>query len=195
MLERLPSGIGWALRGVRAHENDLLFHHPALEAVPAAISVTSQAFFDHGALPARYTTDGEGVSPPLAWTGVPAAAASLVIIVEDADSPTSLPLVQAIVWAMAGRDGKLGAGALPHSGERISASVSMGRNSHLTVGYLPPDPPAGHGTHRYAFEVFALESRPRLKASTVAPGRGLVLEWLTEHGIAKGMLIGLYTRP
>jgi hypothetical protein len=126
---------------------------------------------------------------------VPAAAASLLIMVEDADSPTSLPLVQAIVWAMAAKDGKLAAGALPHSGQLLPAGTSMGRNSHLTVGYLAPDPPAGHGTHRYAFEVFALESRPRLKASVAAPGRGLVLEWLTEHAIAKGMLIGLYARP
>lgn len=194
MLERLPSTIGRALRRVRAHESELLFNHPALEAVPAIISVSSAAFSDHGALPARYTADGEGISPPLAWAGVPAATASLVIIVEDADSPTSMPLVLAIVWAMAGTDGKLAAGALPHSGELFPAGTSMGRNSHLTVGYLPPDPPPGHGTHRYAFEVFALESRPLLSTSVAAPGRGRVLEWLTEHAIAKGMLIGLYAR-
>lgn len=195
MLERLPATIGRALRRVRARESELLFHHPALEAVPAVIRVASAAFSDHGALPARYTSDGEGLSPPLAWAGVPAAAASLVILVEDADSPTSMPFVQAIVWAMAGTDGELAAGALPHSGQPLPAGTSMGRNSHLTVGYLPPNPPAGHGTHRYAFEVFALEWRPPLNASVAAPGRGRVLEWLIEHAIAKGMLIGLYARP
>lgn len=65
MLERLPSRIGRALRGVRAHESELLFHHPLLEAVPAVIHVTSAAFPEHGVLPARYTADGEGLSPPL----------------------------------------------------------------------------------------------------------------------------------
>lgn len=195
MLERLPSRIGRALRGVRAHQCKLLFNHPALDAVPAVIDVTSAAFCDHGELPARYTADGEGLSPPLAWTGVPAAAASLVIIVEDADSPTSLPLVQAIVWAIAGTDGKLPAGALPRSGELLPAGTAMGRNSHLTVGYLPPHPPAGHGTHRYAFEMFALGSRPRLEPSVAAPGRTRVLDWLIEGAIAKGMLVGLYARP
>lgn len=195
MSERLTSRIGRALSGVRAHESELVFHHPALDAVPAVIHVTSPAFSDHGRLPARYTVDGEGLSPPLAWTGVPRAAASLVIIVEDADSPTPLPLVLAIVWAMAAVDGELLAGALPHSGDVLPEGTAMGRSSLLTVGYLPPHPLSGHGMHRYAFEVFALGSRPRLNARTVAPGRRRVLEWLTEHAIAKGMLVGLYERP
>lgn len=117
-----------------------------------------------------------------------------MILIEDADSPTPHPLVHAIVWALAGADGGLPAGALPRSGISLSASISMGRNSLLTVGYLPPDPPSGHGTHRYAFEVFALGSRPRLD-NHLAPGRSKVLEWLQERAIAKGMLIGLYERP
>jgi Raf kinase inhibitor-like YbhB/YbcL family protein len=194
MLEKLPSRIGWTLRGVRAHESKLVFNHPALEAVPTDIEVTSPAFQDHGVVPARYTADGEGLSPPLTWSGVPPRAASLLIIVEDADSPTTLPLVHAIVWALAGADGQLPAGALPRSGQALRESISMGRNSLLTVGYLPPDPPSGHGLHRYAFEVFALDSRPR-HAAVVAPGRGMVMQWLTEHAIAKGLLIGVYARP
>lgn len=194
MLEKLPSRIGRVLRGVRAHESELVFHHAALEAVPAAIHVTSPAFLDHGTLPARYTADGQGLSPPLAWSGVPAGAASLIIIVEDADSPTPLPLVHAIEWGLAGADGQLPTGALPRSGQQLRASTLMGRNSLLTVGYLPPDPPSGHGTHRYAFEVFALGSSLRLDAG-LAPGRRRVVQWLIEHAIAKGMLIGLYGRP
>ncbi|MGH8320251.1 MAG: YbhB/YbcL family Raf kinase inhibitor-like protein [Steroidobacteraceae bacterium] len=195
MRERLTSRIGRALRRVRAHESELIFHLATLEMVPAVITVTSPAFSDHGALPVRYTADGERLSPPLAWSGVPPAAASLVIIVEDADSPTSLPFVHAIVWALAGADGELPVGALPHPGDLLRNSTSMGRNSLLTVGYLAPEPPWGHGTHRYAFEVFALDSRPRLNSAVAAPGRGQVVEWLTRHAIAKGMLIGLYERP
>ena len=194
MRERLTSRIGRALRGLRAHESKLVFHDRALDAVPTVIRLTSPAFSDHARLPARYTVDGEGLSPPLAWTGVPRTAASLVIIAEDADSPTPLPLVLAIVWALPGEDGELPAGALPRSGDLLPQGMSMGRSSLLTVGYLPPDPPSGHGTHRYAFEVFALDSRPRLDAREAAPGRGRVLEWLTEHAIAKGILVGLYKR-
>jgi hypothetical protein len=182
------------LRRVRACEIGLVFHDAALGAVPADILVTSPEFTDRGELPARYTADGEGLSPPLAWRGIPPTAKSLVILVEAADSPTPHPLVHAIVWAIAGTDGDLAAGALPPSGAPLPLSTSMGRNSLLTIGYLPPDPPAGHGTHRYAFEVFALRARPRLD-NHAAPGRGKVLEWLKELAIAKGILIGVYERP
>ena len=157
MLQKLPSTLGRALRGLRAHETELVFHDSSLSAVPAGIHVSSPGFADHGPLPKRYTADGEGLSPPLAWSGIPPDAVSLVLLVEDADSPTPQPLVHAIVWGLAGEDGGLAAGALPKSGAPLHASTSMGRNSLLTVGYLPPDPPSGHGTHRYAFEVFALE--------------------------------------
>lgn len=192
MLEKLPSTLGRALRGLRAHEIELVFHHSSLSAVPAAIHVSSPAFADHGALPMRYTADAEGLSPPLAWSGIPPEAVSLVLLVEDADSPTPQPLVHAIVWGLAAEDGGLDAGALPKSGAQLPFSTSMGRNSLLTVGYLPPDPPSGHGTHRYAFEVFALDSRPRFET---APGRHKVMQWLEGHAIAKGMLVGLYERP
>lgn len=194
MLQKLPSGIGWALQRLRASESKLVFHHAALHGVPALIHVTSPEFPDHGLLPVRYTADGDGLSPPIAWTGVPAGAASLVILVEAADSPTVLPLVHAIEWGLAGADGELPAGALPRSDQPLPTDMFMGRNSLLTVGYLPPDPPAGHGMHRYAFEVFALASGLRVNAQ-LAPGRGTVLKWLIEHAIAKGMLMGLYGRP
>jgi hypothetical protein len=194
MLQKLPSTVGRALRGLRAHESELVFYRAALDAVPAVIRVTSPEFADHAMLPIRYTADGDGLSPPLAWTGVPLAAESLVIFVEDADSPTPKPLVHAIEWGLAGADGELPAGALPLSGQPLPADMFMGRNSLLTVGYLIPDPPAGHGVHRYAFEVFALDSGVGVNTE-LAPGRGKVVKWLVEHAIAKGMLIGLYERP
>lgn len=134
------------------------------------------------------------MSPPLAWSAVPPRAASLVILVEDADSPTPLPLVHGIEWGLAGADGQLPAGALPRSDQPLRADVFMGRNSLLTVGYLPPDPPSGHGVHRYAFEVFALDSALRFDTG-LAPGRGKVVKWLIKYAIAKGMLMGLYERP
>lgn len=194
MPENLASKIGRALRRVRARESDLVFHHAAMDAVPAVIRVTSPAFSDHGKLPALYTADGEGISPPLAWEGVPREAASVVIVVEDADSPAPHPLVNAIVWALPGADGALPAGALHQAGDLVPADAWMGRTSLLTVGYLPPHPPSGHGIHRYAFEVFALDWSPRHDPQ-LAPGRGQVEEWLNGHAIAKGMLIGLYERP
>jgi phosphatidylethanolamine-binding protein (PEBP) family uncharacterized protein len=96
MLEKLPDALGHALRHQRAGLDKLAFNQSGLRSGMAAIEITSAAFADHAPIPARYTADGEGLSPPLQWHGMPAGAASLVLIVEDADAPTPRPLVHAI---------------------------------------------------------------------------------------------------
>ena len=97
MLEKLPDAVGHALRGQRAGLDKIAFQAVDLRAGMAAVDVRSLAFADHAPIPAQYTADGTGISPPLQWTGVPSQAASLALIVEDADSPTPAPLVHAIV--------------------------------------------------------------------------------------------------
>jgi Raf kinase inhibitor-like YbhB/YbcL family protein len=190
MLEKLPSSLGRALRGIRADEIELTFNDAALSDVPAAIEVTSSEFSPQEFLPPRFTADGEGVSPPLTWRGVPPGTASLVLLVEDADSPTPQPLVHAIVWGLPGQDGGIPEGALPRaSGD--PALAPMGRNSYLSTTWLPPDPPSGHGPHRYAFQVFALDVLPRFDST---PGRAKVLDCLREHATSKGLLFGTYER-
>ena len=68
----------------------------------------------------------------------------------------------------------------------------MGRNSYLHAGWLPPDPPRGHGPHRYAFQLFALDEAP---VFVKTPGRSAMVVALRGHVIAKGVLIGTYARP
>lgn len=190
MLEKLPDAIGHALRGQRAGLEKIAFHAVDLRAGMAQIAVKSLAFLDHAPIPARYTADGEGVSPPLQWSGVPTGAHSLVLIVEDADAPTPQPLVHAIAVDLAAEDGALAEGALP-SKDREGGVVRAGRNSYLQAAWLPPDPPPGHGVHRYAFQVFALAGGD----FDGTPGRDAVLEAIREHGLASGCLIGTYERP
>jgi len=191
VLEKLPDLVGHALRGQRAGLDKTAFQAIDLRAGMAAISVGSLAFADHAAIPERYTADGEGVSPPLQWTGVPEAAAAVLLIVEDADAPTPQPLVLAIVVGLPVGDGALQEAALP-SRDHDGAGLRLGRNSFLQASWLPPDPPPGHGVHRYAFQVFALESGASFEGE---PGREAVLEAIREHGLASGCLIGTYERP
>jgi Raf kinase inhibitor-like YbhB/YbcL family protein len=188
MLEKLPGAVGHALRNLRAGLDKLVFNQAGLRAGMAAIEVTSLAFADHAPIPARYTADGEGVSPPLAWTGVPGNAACLALIVEDADAPTPHPLVHAIAVDLAPGDGALAEGVLSSGGQ----GVHEGRNSFLMTGWLPPDPPPGHGEHRYAFQLFALGEGEPFKGT---PGRDDVLEAVRQRGLASGLLIGTYARP
>ena len=191
MLEKLPDLVGHALRGQRAGLDKTAFQAVDLRGGMAALVVSSLAFADHAPMPERYTADGEGVSPPLQWTGVPAAAASLLLIVEDADSPTPQPLVHAIVVGLPSGDGALPEAALP-SRENDGAGLQVGRNSYLQASWLPPDPPPGHGVHRYAFQLFALEAGADFDGE---PGREAVLEAIRDHGLASGCLIGTYERP
>lgn len=189
MLEKLPEAIGHALRHQRAGLDDTLFRRADLRQGMGAIAVSSLAFADHAPIPALYTADGKGSSPPLQWSGVPPSASEVVVLVEDADSPTPHPLVHAVVAALPGEDGSLAEGALNDEDE---SEVDIGRNSYLRRGWLPPDPPPGHGVHRYAFQVFALAEGDPLPTN---PGRDDVAKAVHARAIASGMLIGTYERP
>jgi Raf kinase inhibitor-like YbhB/YbcL family protein len=191
MLEKLPDALGHALHDQRAGLDQTAFSRLPLRGGQAAITVRSLAFADHAPMPPRYTADGEGSSPPLQWSGVPASATSVLLLVEDADSPTPRPLVHAIVVDLPPGDGALAEGALDRSGD-TGGELKMGRNSYLQTGWLPPDPPPGHGVHRYVFQVFALSDGP---AWSGTPGRDAVLEALAQRALASGCLIGTYERP
>ncbi len=190
MLENLPDFVGHALRDQRAGLDQIVFNRLPLRAGHGTIAVTSGAFVDHGPLPVACTADGAGVSPPLHWSGAPSATTSLVLIVEDADSPTPHPLVHAIAVGLPVADGLLRGGALANDTVAPDAAT-LGRNSYLRHGWLPPDPPPGHGRHRYVFQVFALGGDEPLPE---APGRDALMELLEARAIASGMIVGTYER-
>ncbi len=188
MLEKLPHAIGRLLHGVRPGLDKTVYHDERLAQVAPTLVVTSPAFADGEVLPVRFTADGDGVSPPLAWRGVPAEAASVVIVAEDPDAPAPAPLVHLIVHGLPGSDGALAEGVASSD----PPTVATGSNSFLKNSWLPCDPPPGHGDHRYVFQVYALAATPDLG---VHPRRSTVADALAEHAVAKGVLIGLYGRP
>ena len=107
----------------------------------------------------------------------------MVLIVEDADSPTPHPLVHAIAVGLP-RGGRLAARAARWTTTRTRPPTpTLGRNSYLQHGWLPPDPPPGHGTHRYAFQVFALGGDAPLPE---APGRDALMDAAAARAIASG---------
>jgi Raf kinase inhibitor-like YbhB/YbcL family protein len=185
MLQYLPHMLGEALRARRPGTSKLAIQRPEAESAPMSIAVLSPAFTGGGELPRRFTADGQGLSPPLVWRGVPEAAANLVLMIEDADSPTVEPLVHAIVPALPRRRVDL------DEGELNTGALRLGRNSYLRASYLPPDPPPGHGPHRYAFELIALAGAPVLGDT---PGRRELIKAMQGRVLAKGCLIGVYGR-
>jgi Raf kinase inhibitor-like YbhB/YbcL family protein len=189
MLEKIPSAVGAALSGLKAGMKKTAFHAVFAD-IPETLKLTSPAFADGAPIPAASTADGPGTSPPLAWSGLPTGTATLVLLVEDAGSPTPQPLVHLIVWNLSAAIGSLDAGALPSPGHRVGR-FSLGQNSFLRSEWLPPDPPSGHGSHTYVFQLYALRSVVDLPES---PGRGALLDAMRGHVIAKGKLIGTYAR-
>jgi Raf kinase inhibitor-like YbhB/YbcL family protein len=190
MLEMLPESIGHALINQRAGMENVVYNLLHRERRTQRLQLHSPAFAFNARIPARFTADGEGISPPLVWEGIPSGADSLALIVEDADAPTPHPLVHAIVVDLGVEDESLQEGAL-NSEHHRGVGLHTGRNSFLKHAWLPPDPPPGHGEHRYVFQLFALCAGPLLSQFC---GRGEFIEAVLNRAIAVGCLIGTYER-
>jgi phosphatidylethanolamine-binding protein (PEBP) family uncharacterized protein len=72
------------------------------------------------------------------------------------------------------------------------AQVAIGRDSLLRARWLAPDPPPGHGLHRYVFQIFALEPGTALHET---PGRKALRKAVLTLGLASACLIGTFERP
>ena len=154
------------------------------------VAVSSPAFGSHGAIPSRFTCDGEDVSPPLSWSSIPPGAKSLVLIMEDPDAPDPAhPLMTWVHWVLYnipptvnGLPEGVKAGDLPNG-------TREGLNSWKRTSYGGPCPPVGR--HRYFEKLYALDTMlPVLRQATKA-----VLEKAMQgHIIAQGELVGTYER-
>ena len=189
MLQKLPESVGEALQNQRAGLEHTVIERLRSSSGLTLIEVSSSAFAVENAIPIKYTADGGGVSPPLEWRGLPDNSSSVAIIVQDADSPTPHPLVHAIVVNLDPRESSIAEGALD-SPEHRGVGLETGPNSFLVHAWLPPDPPPGHGPHRYVFQVFAL----RGPLFDQAPGREELVSAIAEFGIGAGCVIATYER-
>jgi len=121
MLEKLPDALGHALRDQRAGLEKIVFNQIEPGAGTGSLKVTSLAFADHAPIPAEYTADGAGVSPPLQWSGVPSGTVSVVLVVEDADAPGRSAVVDAL------RERTLASGYLVGAYQRPDGSIKNGQ--------------------------------------------------------------------
>lgn len=158
------------------------------------IQVTSTAFSDGEPIPTQYTGEGQDISPPIAWSGVPEGTKELVLICDDPDAPTEEPWVHWVIYKIpAGTDG------LPEGVPNVPrlknpSGAFQGKNSWNsghTIGYRGPMPPSGHGTHHYHFTVYAL--RVKLTAEPSLSKTAVETD-MHEYIIGKGRLTGTYQR-
>ncbi|MEJ2103299.1 MAG: YbhB/YbcL family Raf kinase inhibitor-like protein [Ignavibacteriaceae bacterium] len=150
------------------------------------IKLTSIAFREGDYVPKKFTCDGENVSPPLDWNGVPAEAKSIALICDDPDAPMGT-WVHWVIFNIPSSTNKLSE-KVP-TDKVLEDGTTQGSNDFRKIGYGGPCPPGG--THRYYFKIYALDKRIEL-----APGatKGELLHEMNGHIIAEGMLMGKYSR-
>ena len=153
--------------------------------------VKSSAFVAGGPIPRRHTGDGEDLSPPLSWSGVPKTAGELALIVDDPDAPTSEPWVHWVIYKLPVTSDGMPEGVAPVSQPASPAGALQGRNSWKAPGYRGPAPPEGHGVHRYFFRLYALDKALDLSDGLDKAGLKKAMEG---HIVAEGELMGTYER-
>jgi len=151
------------------------------------ISLSSSAFEDGGIIPARYTADGEDVSPPLAWGAVPAGTRSLALICDDPDAPRGT-WVHWVIFNIPPETRELPE-AVPAE-EVLADGARQGRNDFGRIGYGGPAPPPGRA-HRYFFKLYALDTVLELEPGAT---KAQLLEAMKGHILAAGQLMGRYQR-
>jgi Raf kinase inhibitor-like YbhB/YbcL family protein len=148
------------------------------------MNLLSPTFRDGERLPARYTADAEDLSPPLRWSNPPVGTRSLAIACDDPDAPSGM-FVHWLAWNIPPDQRHLNEGI---SATAASVSICEGQNGFGTRGYAGPNPPPGE-RHRYAFHVYALDTRIDLPADAT---RIELDDAMVGHVLAEGMLIGKY---
>jgi Raf kinase inhibitor-like YbhB/YbcL family protein len=156
-----------------------------------SLIVRSPAFTDGQPIPRRHTGDGEDLSPPLSWSGLPAAARGLALIVDDPDAPTQEPWVHWVIYNLQATEEGLVEGIPPVGRPGSPAGAIQGRNSWGSFGYRGPAPPKGHGVHRYFFKLHALDQALDLPQGLDKKG---LLEAIKGHIVSQAGLMGTYHR-
>jgi Raf kinase inhibitor-like YbhB/YbcL family protein len=141
-----------------------------------------------GAIPAQYTCDGADLSPPLAWSGVPAGTGSLVLLVADPDAPSGTFRH----WALYDIPASLRGLPAGYGRGRLASGLAEARNDFGAPGYGGPCPPRGGGVHHYQFRLMAI-NRPRLELGPAATALD-VEQAAAPYVIANGELVGTYSR-
>ena len=151
-----------------------------------AFQLTSPAFAEGDRIPKPYTCDGKDVSPPLAWTDVPADTRSFALICDDPDAPMGTWVHWVLFNLPSTLDG------LPEGvpgDEALTGGGVHGLNDFGRLGYGGPCPPGG--THRYFFKLYALDAELQLKGGV---SKAELLAAMEGRILADAQLMGTYQR-
>jgi Raf kinase inhibitor-like YbhB/YbcL family protein len=158
------------------------------EGANMSMTITSSAFANGGEIPAVYTCDGKDQSPPLSWSGVPATAKSVVLIVDDPDAPDpGAPKMTWVHWVLYNLPPSTTGLAASMAESALPTGTQEGLNDWKRTGYGGPCPPIGR--HRYFHKLYALDAvLPDLNK----PTKAALEKAMQGHILAKAELVGTY---
>ena len=155
-----------------------------------ALTIASTSFENQKEIPTLYSCEGDDISPPLAWSGLPEGTRSLVLIVDDPDAPDpKAPQMTWVHWVL--YDIPPSAGLLPEdvkSGD-LPPGTREGLNDWKRIGYGGPCPPIGR--HRYFHKLYALDA---LLGDLGEPTKDGVEKAMKGHVLASAELMGTYEK-
>jgi len=159
--------------------------------VAMSISITSSAFGSNQEIPRKYTGEGQDLSPPLAWSKLPAGTAELALICDDPDAPQAEPWVHWVIYKLPPTRSGLGEGVPRQMMLQSPAGAMQGTSSFGAIGYGGPMPPKGHGTHHYHFKLYALDAPLQVSGGL---DKKALLAAMQGHILGQGNLVGTYKR-
>lgn len=147
------------------------------------LRIVSPAFTSLERIPKRYTSEGENISPPLVWSGLPPGTQQLALICHDPDAPMARGFTHWVIYGIPPTISQLA--------EAVNSKFTEGMNSADKQGYTGPTPPVGHGPHHYYFWLYTLDKELDLK-----PGmnREQLLNAIADCVIEQARLVGIYER-
>jgi len=155
-----------------------------------AMELVSEDFESGGEIPSAATCEGANKSPALSWSGVPANAKSLALIIDDPDAPDpAAPKTTWAHWLLYNLPASTSSLARGIDARALPPGTMEGKNDWNRTGYGGPCPPIGR--HRYFHHLYALDTAlPDLKH----PRRTDLLAALEGHVLAKAELVGTYQK-
>jgi len=155
----------------------------------ASLTVTSPAFEAGGAMPAKYTCQGEDTSPALEWSALPQGTQSLALMMDDPDAPVGT-WVHWVVYNLPPETMGLPESASTAKGVafNLPEGTLQGPTSFRRSDYGGPCPPSG--SHRYFFKVYALD----IAITQTGLDKAALLQAMDGHVLASGELVGVYQK-
>jgi len=156
----------------------------------AKLQISSSAFAHGAGIPRQFTCQGADRSPPLSWSGVPAGARSLALVVDDPDAPDpkapKMTWVHWVLYNLAPETTGLAEGVAPGA---LPAGTLQGKNDWKRTGYGGPCPPIGR--HRYFHRLYALDT---MLPDLAHPTKEQLLRAMAGHILAQAELVGTYQK-